>query len=126
MNKKRKINQRAKSLPIRDTIDQTTNENPYEASEKVRDVIRRYLELQPHKRSSMSIVLYNCDSKGLPMAVVDKLASLYDDKASNEVCCQIILRHQDTQKLSELYEKMIDLEEADPDAFISTSRRDGN
>lgn len=105
-------------LPLRDTIDQTTNENPYEASEKVRDVIRRYLELQPHKRSSMSIVLYNCDSKGLPMAVVDKLASLYDDKASNEVCCQIILRHQDTQKLSELYEKMIDLEEADPDAFI--------
>ena len=105
-------------LPLRDTVDQTTNENPYEASEKVRDVIQRYLELQPHKRSSMSLVLYNCDSKGLPMAVVDKLTSLYDDKASNEVCCQIILRHQDTQKLSELYEKMIDSVEADPDAFI--------
>ncbi len=107
-------------LPLRDAIDQTTNENPYEASEKVRDVIRRYLELQPHKRSSMGIILYNCDSKGLPIAVVDKLTALYDDKASNEVCCQVILRHQDTQKLSELYEKMIDSVEVDPDAFIAS------
>ncbi|EFH84780.1 FtsK/SpoIIIE domain-containing protein [Ktedonobacter racemifer] len=107
-------------IPLRDDIDQTTNENPQEASEKVREVIRRYLELQPHKRSSMGIVLYNCDSKGLPMAVVDKLSSLYDSKAANEVCCQIILRHQDTQKLSELYEKMIDTVENDPDAFIAS------
>lgn len=107
-------------LPLRDTIDQTTNENPHEASEKVRDVIRRYLDLQPHKRSSMGIILYNCDSKGLPIAVVDKLTALYDDKASNEVCCQVILRHQDTQKLSELYEKMIDSVEVDPDAFIAS------
>ena len=107
-------------LPLRDIIDQATNENPQEASEKIREVIRRYLELQPHKRSSLGIVLYNCDSKGLPMAVVDKLSSLYESKAANEVCCQIILRHQDTQKLSELYEKMIDSAETDPDAFISS------
>ncbi|GER89744.1 hypothetical protein KDW_39060 [Dictyobacter vulcani] len=107
-------------IPFRDDTDQTTNENPQEASEKVREVIRRYLELQPHKRSNMGIVLYNCDSKGLPMAVVDKLSSLYEGKTANEVCCQIILRHQDTQKLSELYEKMINVVESDPDAFIAS------
>lgn len=107
-------------LPLRDTVDQTTNENPHEAAEKVREVVRRYLDLQPHKKSSMSIVLYNCDSKGLPIAVVERLATLYDTKATNEVCCQIILRHQDTQKLSELYEKMIESVEANPDAFITS------
>jgi len=107
-------------LPLRDSIEQTTNENPHEASEKVREVVRRYIDLQPHKKSSMSIVLYNCDSKGLPIAVVEKLATLYDTKATNEVCCQIILRHQDTQKLSELYEKMIESVETNPDAFITS------
>jgi S-DNA-T family DNA segregation ATPase FtsK/SpoIIIE len=105
--------------PVRDTFDQTTNENPQEASEKVRDVVRRYLELQPHKRSSLGVVLYNCDSKGLPMAVVEKLSSLDESKAANEVCCQIILRHQDTQELSKLYEKMI-AAEAKPHAFIAS------
>lgn len=107
-------------IPLRDTLEQTTNENPHEASEKVREVVRRYLDLQPHKKSSMSIALFNCDSKGLPIAVVEKLATLYETKAANEVCCQIILRHQNTQKLSDLYEKMIESVEADPDAFITS------
>lgn len=107
-------------IPLRDTLEQTTNENPHEASEKVREVVRRYLDLQPHKKSSMSIALFNCDSKGLPIAVVEKLASLYETKAANEICCQIILRHQNTQKLSDLYEKMIESVEADPDAFITS------
>jgi S-DNA-T family DNA segregation ATPase FtsK/SpoIIIE len=107
-------------IPLREGNEQTTNENPREAAEKVGEVVRRYLDLQPHKKASLSIALYNCDSKGLPEAVVGKLANLYETKSSNEVCCQIVLRHQHMPQLSKLYEKMVEAAETHPEAFIAS------
>ena len=37
-----------------------TNESPAEGGSCVNDLVKRYLTLQPHERSNMSVVLFNC------------------------------------------------------------------
>lgn len=95
-----------------------TNENPSETSELVVDLTKRFLALYPHERANLSVVLYNCDSARLPYAVVDKMNELHEDE--DDMRCQIILRHRDGAKLRELYEKIIESSEADPDSFVSS------
>jgi len=92
-----------------------TNENPTQAANKVLDLVRRYLSLYPHKQANLSVVLYNCDSARLPQAVVDKIGTIYEDE--DDVRCQVILRHRDSQQLRMLYEQIIGSSDADPDAF---------
>lgn len=78
-----------------------TNESPNEGSACVQDLIKRYLALQPHERSNMSVVLFNCDSARLPHAVVTKIGGMQDDE--DDVRCQVLLRHIDSQKLRSIY-----------------------
>ena len=92
-----------------------TNENPTQAANKVLDLVRRYLSLYPHKKANLSVVLYNCDSARLPQAVVDKIGTIYEDE--EDVRCQVILRHRDSQQLRALYEQIIGSLDADPDSF---------
>lgn len=92
-----------------------TNENPTQAANKVLDMVRRYLSLYPHKQANLSVVLYNCDSARLPQAVVDKIGTIYEDE--DDVRCQVILRHRDSQQLRGLYEQIIGTSDSDPDSF---------
>lgn len=78
-----------------------TNESPAEGSACVQDLIKRYLALQPHERSNMSVVLFNCDSVRLPQAVVTKIGNMQDD--DDDVRCLVLLRHIDSQKLRNIY-----------------------
>jgi S-DNA-T family DNA segregation ATPase FtsK/SpoIIIE len=102
--------------PVSHAAEQTTNENPTDAASKVLAITERYLELMPHERANLAIALYNCDSMGLPQATVNALTSLHDD--NDEVRCQVILRHREKKKLNDLYEKMIESFDADPDNFV--------
>jgi S-DNA-T family DNA segregation ATPase FtsK/SpoIIIE len=105
--------------PTRDESDRTTNENPTEAADRLLGVIRRYIELLPHEKTNLSVVLYETDSIKLPQAVVNKLSEkLQDDR--EEVRCQVVLRHRNGQKLAQLYEQMLESSDADPDAFIAS------
>jgi S-DNA-T family DNA segregation ATPase FtsK/SpoIIIE len=104
--------------PIRDSSEHETNENPREASLKILSLVKRYLELQPHERTNLGLALYNCDSIRLPYATVEILSSLHEEE--REVRCQVILRHNDTVKLNELYEKMVESTDTDPDMFVSS------
>lgn len=105
--------------PTRDESDRTTNENPAEAADRLLGIIRRYVELLPHEKTNLSVVLYQTDSIKLPQAIVNKLSEeLQDDR--EEVRCQVVLRHRNGQKLAQLYEQMLESSDADPDAFIAS------
>ena len=105
--------------PTRDESDRTTNENPSEAADRLLGIIHRYVELLPHEKTNLSVVLYQIDSIKLPQAIVNKLSEeLQNDH--EEVRCQVILRHRNGQKLAQLYEQMLESSDADPDAFIAS------
>lgn len=105
--------------PTRDESDRTTNENPAEAADRLLGIIRRYVELLPHEKTNLSVVLYQTDSLKLPQAIVNKLSEqLQNDR--EEVRCQIILRHRNGQKLAQIYEQTLESSDADPDAFIAS------
>ena len=104
--------------PVRDSEDQHTNEDPREASAKVLALVKRYLDLQPHEKTNLSIVLFNSDSTRLPESIVSTLTSLHENE--EEVRCQVILRHRDSEKLNDLYMKMIEENDNDPDTFVAS------
>ena len=95
-----------------------TNESPTETSSLIVDLTKRFLDLYPHERANLSVVLYNCDSARLPYALVDKMAELHEDE--EDMRCQIVLRHRDGVKLRELYEKIIESSDADVDSFVTS------
>lgn len=95
-----------------------TNESPSETSSLIVDLTKRFLDLYPHERANLSVVLYNCDSARLPYALVDKMAELHEDE--EDMRCQIVLRHRDGAKLRELYERIIESSDADVDSFVTS------
>jgi DNA segregation ATPase FtsK/SpoIIIE, S-DNA-T family len=105
--------------PTRDEEDRTTNENPSEAADRLLGIIRRYVELLPHEKTNLSVVLYQTDSIKLPQAIIKKLSEELQENRE-EVRCQVVLRHRDGQKLGQLYEQMIESSDSDPDTFITS------
>ena len=98
--------------------EDATNENATESAKQVLDIVQRYLALQPHESANLSIALYNCNSSRLPEATVNALGNLYEDE--EEVRCQIILRHNNAQRLQELYEKILEGTDNDADSFVAS------
>lgn len=95
-----------------------TNENPSQSARDIVDMVQRYLALFPHEGANLSTVLYNCDSAGLPQAVVDKLNELHEDET--DMRCEVILRHRDRTKLHRLYESILEAADGDVDSFVSS------
>lgn len=95
-----------------------TNENPAEGANRVAELVDRYLALHPHEQANLSVVLYNCDSSRLPLAVVDKLGTLHQDQ--DDVRCHVVLRHRDPKQLAWLYEQIVDASDRDGDAFVAS------
>ncbi len=83
-----------------------TNENPAPAASRVMELLDQYVNLHPHERSNLSLVMFNSDSSRLPKAVVDKMGELHDD--DEDVHCQIILRHTDPRRLQSLYQEIVE------------------
>lgn len=100
-----------------------TNENPARMAEQISAIVGTFLELHPHESDNLSIVLYDCDSKLLPTAVVEAISSSDEDSA-RDTTCQVILTHQERPVLADLYESIAS-QEGDDDAFyVSESSRD--
>lgn len=104
--------------PVREEDELETNEDPRGASKKLLALVEKYLKLQPHEKTNLSVVLFNCDSTRLPETIVTELSNLHDSE--DEVRCQVILRHRDTQKLSNLYMKMVESTDSDPDSLVAS------
>ena len=107
--------------PVRDLSDAATDVDPEEAAREIRTLIERYLELQPHEGSNLSIMLYNCDAAGLPLATVNAMGPVHEQE---EVHCNVLVRHRDRPKLSRVYSELLERSEGDPDALVvsETSR----
>lgn len=95
-----------------------TNENPTEAARTINDLVKRYLDLQPHERVNLSLVLYNCDSVRLPEATVNALSG--SDEDDEEVKCQIILRHRNKGKLASLYKTLLENNGNGQDSYVTS------
>ncbi len=107
--------------PVREAGEAATDVDPREAANQIRDLVERYLELQPHERSNMSIMLYDCDAAGLPLAAVSALSSMQDE---DEVHCNVLVRHRDRNRLGRVYSELLERSDADADAIVvsETSR----
>ncbi|MDZ4867978.1 MAG: DNA translocase FtsK [Alphaproteobacteria bacterium] len=107
--------------PVRDPSEATTDVDPREAAREIRDLVERYLELQPHERSNLSIMLYHCDAAGLPLAAVGALSSMQDE---DEVHCNVLVRHRDRARLQRVYSELLERSDSDADAIVvsETSR----
>jgi S-DNA-T family DNA segregation ATPase FtsK/SpoIIIE len=107
--------------PVRDASEARTDVDPAEASRQIRGLLERYLELQPHERSNLSIMLFNCDAAALPLATVNNLSSVQDRE---EMHCNVLVRHRDRSRLSKVYGELLDRSDGDPDAVVvsETSR----
>lgn len=107
--------------PVRDPSEAGTDVDPAEASRQIRTLLERYLDLQPHEGANLSIMLYNCDAAGLPLAAVNALSTVQDE---DEVHCNVLVRHRDRAKLGDVYTELLERSEGDPDAIVvsETSR----
>jgi DNA segregation ATPase FtsK/SpoIIIE, S-DNA-T family len=64
------------------------------------------------------VVLFNCDSSRLPLAVVDRLGGLQQN--DEDARCQVVLRHRDQKRLRWLYEQIVETSDGDGDAFVAS------
>lgn len=81
-----------------------TNDDAKAGTNTLLDLTERYLNLHPHERANMSLVLYNCDSARLPQQLVDGLGELNDDE---DIRCQVMLRHTDGTRLRDIYRSIL-------------------
>jgi S-DNA-T family DNA segregation ATPase FtsK/SpoIIIE len=103
-------------LPVNASGIAKTNEDPAEGAQRVRDIVSRYLDLQPHENASLSVALFECDSAGLPLAAVGALTTLQE----SEVHCNVTLRHRDRRALQRVYNDLLEQSEVDPDALVAS------
>jgi S-DNA-T family DNA segregation ATPase FtsK/SpoIIIE len=102
-----------------------THEDPREAAKVLRDVVRQFLALYPHEAANLSVILYNCDSVGLPEAAVSMLGDLNGDDEDAAARCYVQLRHDSPTRLQSLYEALLEASSRDSDSAVaSESSRD--
>lgn len=90
--------------PVREADDALTDADPLAASKQVRELLERYIALQPHEANDLSVLLYNSDAAELPLAVVRELSNMQTDAAFQ---CGVSVRHRDAEKLRQVYAELV-------------------
>lgn len=98
--------------PTRGTEDAMTDVDPAAAARQARELLERYVGLQPHEASNLSVVLYNADAAELPLATVRELSSIQED---GNLQCSVSVRHSDPAKLRSVYGELVNKAGDDPD-----------
>ncbi|MBK7677598.1 MAG: DNA translocase FtsK [Candidatus Accumulibacter sp.] len=98
--------------PVRSADDELTDADPSQASKQARDLLERYVGLQPHEAANLSVLLYNADAADLPLAVVRELSGMQPD---NDFQCNVSVRHRDPAKLRRVYAELVSKTGDDPD-----------
>lgn len=104
----------------RDEARDETHEDPREAAKVLREVVDRFLALYPHEAANLSVVLFNCDSVGLPEAAVSTLGEMNGDDEDRPVRCHVQLRHDNPVKLRKLYEALLEASARDSDSGVAS------
>jgi S-DNA-T family DNA segregation ATPase FtsK/SpoIIIE len=94
-----------------------TNDDATAGSNCLLDLTQRYLNLHPHERANMSLVLYNCDSARLPQQIVEGLGDFNDDE---DMRCQVMLRHTDGERLRDIYRAILTSASNSPEVLAAS------
>jgi S-DNA-T family DNA segregation ATPase FtsK/SpoIIIE len=98
--------------PVRASDDELTDADPALAAKQAKELMERYVGLQPHEASNLSALLYNADAAELPLAVVRELSSM---QADSDFQCNVTVRHRDPAKLRRVYAELVTKTGDDPD-----------
>ena len=90
---------------------------------QVADLARTFLQLQPHEKDNLSIVLFNCDAAALPQAVVDAVRA-DAEREGEDAMCQVVLRHTDAEQLRSIYQQLVQRELQQDGLHASETSRD--
>lgn len=107
--------------PTRGDQDAMTDVDPAAAAKQARELLERYVGLQPHEASNLSVVLYNADAAELPLATVRELASIQED---GKLQCSVSVRHSDPAKLRRVYGELVNKAGDDPDLPVVSETSD--
>jgi S-DNA-T family DNA segregation ATPase FtsK/SpoIIIE len=107
--------------PIRGTEDAMTDVDPAAAAKQVRELLERYVGLQPHEAANLSVVLYNADAAELPLSTVRELSSIHED---GKFQCSVAVRHADQAKLRSVYGELVNKTGDDPDLPVVSETSD--
>ncbi|MBU2801485.1 DNA translocase FtsK [Acidithiobacillus caldus] len=98
--------------PTRGAEEAMTDVDPTSAAKQARELLERYVGLQPHETSNLSIVLYNADAAELPLATVRELSSIQEE---GKLQCSVSVRHSDPAKLRGVYGELVNKVGDNPD-----------
>lgn len=98
--------------PVRSTDDELTDADPALAAKQAKELMERYVSLQPHEATNLSALLFNADAAELPLAVVRELS---DMQADTDFQCNVTVRHRDPAKLRRVYAELVTKTGDDPD-----------
>jgi DNA segregation ATPase FtsK/SpoIIIE, S-DNA-T family len=107
--------------PVRGAEDAMTDVDPAAAAKQARELLERYVGLQPHEASNLSVVLYNADAAELPLSTVRELASIQED---GRFQCTVSVRHADQAKLRSIYGELVNKAGDDPDLPVVSETSD--
>lgn len=107
--------------PTRGAEDAMTDVDPAAAARQARELLERYVGLQPHEASNLNVVLYNADAAELPLATVRELSSIQED---GKLQCSVSVRHSDSAKLRSVYGELVNKAGDDPDLPVVSETSD--
>lgn len=107
--------------PTRGADDAMTDVDPAAAAKQAREILERYVSLQPHEATNLSVVLYNADAAELPLATVRELSSIQLD---GKLQCSVSVRHSDPAKLRRVYGELVNKAGEDPDLPVVSETSD--
>lgn len=107
--------------PTRGAEDSMTDVEPLTAAKQVRELLERYVGLQPHEAANLSVVLYNSDAAELPLATVRELSSIQED---GKLQCSVSVRHSNPAKLRSVYGELVNKAGDDPDLPVVSETSD--
>lgn len=107
--------------PTRGAEDAMTDVDPAAAAKQARELLERYVALQPHEASNLSVVLYNADAADLPLAMVRELSSIQE---VGKLQCSVSVRHSDPAKLRSVYGELVNKAGDDPDLPVVSETSD--
>lgn len=107
--------------PVRGEEDAMTDVEPTAAAKQARELLERYIGLQPHEAANLSVLLYNADAAELPLATVRELAGL---QTEDDFKCNVSVRHSDPSKLRRVYAELVNKAGDDPDLPVVSETSD--
>jgi S-DNA-T family DNA segregation ATPase FtsK/SpoIIIE len=107
--------------PIRNNDDVMSDVDPAAAAKQAKELLERYVGLQPHEAANLSVVLYNADAAELPLATVRELSSIQED---GKLQCSVSVRHADQAKLRSVYGDLVNKAGDDPDLPVVSETSD--